>query len=70
MEVQDLHRYNRLVRRNLVEPLTHSCGMEYAIVLGESDEPLLKCFGCDSIIVPGSKIADRVRAINKEFYND
>lgn len=64
------HKYNRLVRRQMVKPLECHCGGNLITSLGPEDELVLICYACDTEIVPGeSRIAD-VRAVVKEHFND
>ena len=68
MDIKNFHLYNRLVRRELVEPLKCECGFEYTVRADEEGSPLLQCFGCNSLTTPGVRMYDRVVAIVKEFY--
>lgn len=69
MDFQTFHKYNRLVRRGLVKPLSHSCGTEYALQLGRDDEPVLKCYLCGTTTLPGSKMYSDIRAVVKEHFD-
>lgn len=65
------HRYNKLVRRQMVKPLEcEVCGLELITGLGDDDELVLKCFMCDTNIVPGVGTLDRVNAVVKEHFLD
>lgn len=65
------HRYNRLVRRQLVQPLTHSCGAVYVTGLDKNDELVLRCLQCNTEISPGMDTLERVYAVVTEhFVND
>ena len=68
MEIQTFHKYNRLARRGLAEPLRCSCGVDYTLRATEDGDPLLQCFVCDSITQPGLKLYERIKAVNSEFY--
>lgn len=70
MEISDFHKYNRLVRRGLTDALVcPQCSTEYVLRATEDGEPVLECFVCPSRVQPGLKIYDRIKAVNKEFYN-
>lgn len=63
------HKYNRLVRRNLVKPLTcPSCGTAYVTGLGPEDELVLLCVVCDTKTSPGEDTIGRVRAVVSEHF--
>jgi hypothetical protein len=65
------HRYNKLVRRQMVKPLEcGACGSILSTGLGEDDELVLNCFACDSTRVPGLATIDRVNAVVKEHFID
>ena len=65
------HRYNKLVRRNLVQPLKcGACDNELVTGLGDNDELVLKCFSCDSSTVPGLGTLGKVEAVVKEHFVD
>jgi hypothetical protein len=65
------HRYNKLVRRQMVRPLVcEVCNVELATGFGKDDELVLKCFGCDTDIVPGLATISRVDAVVKEHFVD
>lgn len=64
------HRYNRLVRRQLVQPLKCDCGEVFVTTLGRDDKLILACFGCATETTPGVQIIDRVRAVVKEHFVD
>lgn len=53
---QLLHDYNKLVRRDMANPLEcNRCNIEYTVRLGP-DEPVLKCYGCGGTLIPGDKL--------------
>lgn len=65
------HRYNKLVRRQLVKPLECGvCNQELITGFGEQDILVLKCFICDTDIVPGLETISRVDAVVKEHFID
>jgi len=64
------NRYGRLVRRNLVKPLSCSKGHAYGTALSPDDELLLVCHFCDTATVPGINTIDNVRAVVKEHFNE
>lgn len=69
MEIQEFHKYNRLVKRGFADPLACStCETEYILRATEDGDPLLWCIMCPSLVQPGLKIYDRISAVNKEFY--
>lgn len=51
-----LHKYNRLVRRDLAEPLTCTDGFEYTVKLGPDGDPVLHCYLCGGRLTPGEKM--------------
>jgi len=67
-EWETFHLYNRLVRRGLTKPLTHSCGEEFTLTLGEDDRPALKCFMCGTTTYPGLNMYSDIRAVVKEHF--
>lgn len=69
MDFQVFHDYARLARRGLVEPLAcPHCGFEYVTRIGEGDEPVLQCFGCNSITKPGLALYENLIKENKKYY--
>lgn len=69
MEFQTFHNYNRLVRRGIVKPLAcPHCENEFALSIGEDDEPVLKCFFCGTLTLPGLDMYNRVRAVVTEHF--
>ncbi len=49
-----LHEYNRFVRQELADPLTHSCGTEYTVRANpDGDTVYLQCFSCGTQMFPG-----------------
>lgn len=67
MDFQTFHKYNRLVRRGLVKPLTCPvCETEYVLRVSEHDDPVLQCFPCDSLTQPGLNLWNNVQAVVKE----
>lgn len=69
MNIQMFHLYNRLVRRNLVKPLVCQCETVYVLRATEDGDPVLQCFGCNSLVQPGIAMYDQVVAVVKEHYN-
>lgn len=68
---KSFHRYNKLVKRNMVKPLECDiCHQELTTAFGEDDELVLKCFSCDTDIVPGLETISRVDAVVKEHFID
>lgn len=65
-DFQTYHNYNRLVRRGLTKPLTHSCGGAYTLTIGDEDRPALKCFSCGTTTYPGLNMFSDIRAVVKE----
>lgn len=65
---QTLHAYRRLVRRGLAnaQPLTCTCGEVYGLGIGKDDQPILRCFYCNSTVVPGKSFYDQIGAVVKE----
>lgn len=69
MEFQVFHKYNRLVRRGLAEPLLcPNDDNRLVVAIGEDDEPMLHCYFCDTNIKPGLRLYERIRAIVSEYY--
>lgn len=66
MEFQTFHRYNRLVRRGLAQPILCNCGQEPVLKVGRFDEPVLECFFCGMLTVPGQAMYDDLLAVVKE----
>ena len=66
MDIRYFHKYNKLVRRSMTKPLTHHCGMEYALRATEDGEPVLQCFNCDTLVQPGLALYDQVRGVVRE----
>lgn len=62
------HAYNRLVRRGVTKPLMHSCGTEYVLTIGDADEPVLRCFSCNTRTYPGLNMVGNIRAVVKEHF--
>lgn len=70
-EFRLFHRYNKLVRRQMVKPLTCAvCDTPLITALGPEDELVLECIGCDTAIAPGVGTIDKVRAVVKEHFID
>lgn len=67
-DFQTYHLYNRLVRRGLTKPLTHSCGTEFVLIMGEEDKPALKCYGCSTTTYPGLSMFSDILAVVKEHF--
>jgi len=67
-EFQVFHDYNRLVRRGLTKPLTHGCGTEFVLALGEEDRPVLKCFSCGTLTLPGLTMYSDIKSVVKEHF--
>lgn len=65
------HRYRRLVRRNLVTPLTHYCGGEYYSSMGkDNDEFILVCPNDGQIVMPGTKVMDKIKSTVKRMLDE
>lgn len=63
------HKYNRLVRRSLVKPVScTTCNGTLTTSLGKDDELVLVCYSCDYELVPGTALIDEIRAIVKEHF--
>lgn len=66
---QLFHRYNKLVRRGLVKPLTcPSCDGQYSYGYGEDDILVLNCYRCGSSKSPGVDTLGNVRAVVMEHF--
>ena len=69
MDIHEFHRYNRLVRRELVDPLECTiCGFDLVLRATHDADPLLQCPVCNVITSPGQNTYRRILAVNKEFY--
>jgi len=68
MDFHTFHLYNRLARRRLVKPLTHSCGNEFLLTIGKDDAPVLKCVHCNTLTFPGLKMYSDIEAVVKEHF--
>lgn len=69
MEIQTFHKYNRLVRRELVRPLTcPDCSFTYTLRATEDGEPVLQCFMCNTLVQPGLRLYNDVLAVVREHY--
>lgn len=66
MDIGQFHRYNKLVRRGFVKPLTHSCGEVYTLRADAEGEPYLECFKCLVKVTPGLNLFEQVRTVVKE----
>lgn len=66
MDIRYYHKYNKLVRRGLTKPLTHRCGTEYTLRATEDAEPVLQCFGCNTMVQPGLALYEQIKAVVKE----
>lgn len=64
------HRYNKLVRRDLVQPLTCKTCDAILITALKDDQLVLKCQPCASVTTPGVKTIDTVRAVVREHFID
>lgn len=63
------HRYNKLVKQNLVPPVMHDfCGNPMVTRLGKNDTLALWCADCDAYVIPGLAFVERVSAQVEEFY--
>jgi hypothetical protein len=71
MDFQLFHKYNKLVRRNLVEPLTcNHCDTEYVIQIGAFDEPVLRCLPCATIVYPGIRAYEEMKAVVNHYFKE
>ncbi len=68
---QLFHRYNKLVRRGLVQPLMcKTCAVPYVTAVDKNDELVLKCFSCSSVVTPGIGTIGNVRAVVMEHFSE
>lgn len=68
-EIQTFHKYNTLVRRKLVKPLMcPDCQEPYTLRCTEDGDPVLQCFYCYSLVQPGLRLYNDVRAIVREHF--
>jgi len=70
MDFQVFHRYNRLARRGIVEPLRCPYCEEEVVTRAQGDQPVLQCFNCDLVVDPGVGLYDRIRAVVTEHFLD
>lgn len=69
MDISYFHRYNRLVRRDIVKPLMHDiCDNEYVLRATEDAEPVLQCTWCNTLTQPGLAEYNRIKAVVKEHF--
>lgn len=69
MDIRNFHRYNRLVNRGMVKPLTcPHCEHTYTLRATEDGEPVLQCNWCNSLVQPGLSMYTRVVAVVKEHF--
>ena len=62
-----LHKYNKLVRREMAEPLTcEQDGWDYTVRLGDDGEPVLKCYACGGRLTPGEKMYAEIQRVVEE----
>lgn len=65
------HRYNKLVRRGLVQPLKcYTCGNPFVTAANEKDELVLRCLVCETTTAPGITTIGNVRAVVTEHFED
>jgi hypothetical protein len=68
-EFKIFHDYNKLVRRGAAEPLTcEACHTTYVVSIGANDEPILKCFVCNTQVRPGLRVKSEMRRIIDEYF--
>lgn len=66
---QLFHLYRRLADENkAVKLICPDCNYELITRIGPDDEPILRCYGCNSSIRPGSEMVAQVRAVVTEHY--
>lgn len=52
-----LHKYNKLVRRELAHPIVcGKDGWEYVVRHNDGVTPLLRCYYCGGTLTPGDKM--------------
>jgi hypothetical protein len=64
------HKYNKLVRRGLVQPLTCDCGTPYVTSSDENADLILRCYSCNTRVTPGINTIGNVRAVVKEHFSE
>lgn len=67
-DFQTFHLYNRLVRRGFTKPLTHSCGNEFVLTIGDEEKPVLRCFNCGTMTFPGLGMFADIKAVVTEHF--
>ena len=69
MEFPIFHKYMRLARRGMCRQLVcRHCNTELVLQIGEKDEPVLMCFGCNTLTLPGLAMYNRLRAVVMEHH--
>lgn len=69
MDFKVFHRYRRLARRGIVEPLCcPDCQAEFVLRITEDDEPALQCFACATVVHPGGRLYNDIEAVVKEHF--
>jgi hypothetical protein len=69
MDIHVFHNYNKLVRRNLVEPIECECGNELTIRADAEGEPYFECFYCNSKTIPGERFYLEIRGVVNGVFN-
>ena len=65
------HRYQRLVRRGIAEPvMCPDCRIEYVKKIGRDDEPVFYCLRCRGTLVPGVRMMDQMRDLVKQYFSE
>ena len=68
---RSFHRYNKLVRRQLVKSLDcKTCGTPYITAADSHDDLILRCLVCAADVSPGLDTISRVRAVVSEHFID
>lgn len=68
MEFSVFHRYIALAKEGRCKPLLcRHCYDELQLVLGPNDSPALKCYACNVLTMPGTKMYSDIRAVVEEW---
>jgi hypothetical protein len=67
MDIRVFHAYNNLVAAGKVKPLTcPDCDKGYVTRATIDGEPLLACTWCNTIVQPGYRLYQQIRAVVNE----
>lgn len=65
------HRYQRLVRRGIAEPINcPDCHIEYVKKIGPDTEPVFYCLRCRGTLKPGARMLGDMRKIVNQYFSE